>query len=101
MALDVEIVTPRGVALERGGLSRIVLRRREEGFELGSEVAILPRHGEMMVHVPECDIALVDEDGPTLVHIADGFAEVRDDHVIILTSAAAVVPSAPPECPRA
>ena len=99
MPLAIEIVTPRGAALKREGLRKVVLRRREERFELGSEIAILPNHGEMMVRVPECDISLFDEETVIHVHVAGGFAEVYDGVVTLLTASAAVIDESIGECP--
>ncbi len=91
MALAIEIVTPRGLALKRAGLRKVVMRRREDGFEQGSEVVVLPHHGEMMVRLPECEIGLVDEKRTLHVHVAGGFAEVRDNEVTVLTASADVM----------
>jgi F0F1-type ATP synthase epsilon subunit len=90
MTLSVEIVTPRGVAFQRRGLRKVVLRRREDDFELGSEVVVLPHHGEMMVRLPESDIDLVDERRTVHVHVVGGFAEVHDDEITVLTASANV-----------
>lgn len=90
MALSIEVVTPRGLALKRGGLSKVTMRRREDGFERGSEVVVLPHHGEMMVRLSECEIGLVDEKRTLHVHVTGGFAEVRDDEVTVLTASADV-----------
>jgi F0F1-type ATP synthase epsilon subunit len=88
MPLSIRIVTPRGTALQRGGLHKIILRRREERFDQGSEVVVLPHHGEMMVRLPECTIGLVDTGGVRHVRVAGGFAEVRDGEVTVLTERA-------------
>lgn len=88
MGLNVEIVTPRGVAFERRGLDKVILRRQEERFPHGSEVVVLPHHGEMMVRVPECTIRLVEGGSTVHLHVAGGFAEVRDDTITILTATA-------------
>ena len=91
MTLAIEIVTPRGLALKRAGLRKVIMRRREDGFERGSEVVVLPHHGEMMVRLSECEIGLVDENRTLHVHVTGGFAEVRDDEITILTASADVV----------
>jgi F0F1-type ATP synthase epsilon subunit len=98
MGLNIEIVTPRGVAFARKGLDKVILRRQEERFEQGSEVVVLPHHGEMMVRVPDCTIGLVDEKRTVHLHIAGGFAEVRDDTVTILTASADQPETYSPTC---
>jgi F0F1-type ATP synthase epsilon subunit len=99
MPLAIEIITPRGAALKREGLRKIVLRRREERFELGSEIAILPHHGEMMVRVPECDISMIDEEGVARVHVTGGFAEVYNGVVTLLTAEASAPTTSAEACP--
>ena len=84
MSLSIEVLTPRGRTLNRSGLDRVVLRRREDGFELGSELAILPRHGDMMVRLPECDIRMLSGGEEATHHVFGGYAEVTNDTITIL-----------------
>jgi F-type H+-transporting ATPase subunit epsilon len=98
MSLSIEIVTPRGLALKRAGLDKVIMRRREDDFEEGSEVVVLPHHGEMMVRLPDSEIGLVDEQRTVYVHVNGGFAEVRDDEVVVLTAGAEVGESVAISC---
>jgi F0F1-type ATP synthase epsilon subunit len=70
----------------RTGLDEVVVRRRERRFERGSEVAVFPGHGPMLVRVAECDVRLTAGGRASWVHIGDGFVEVRNDRVKVLTS---------------
>ncbi len=87
MTLSLEIVTPGGIAWSRGGLDRVVLRRRERRFELGSEIVVLPRHGEMLVRLPDFTLRAGAGRDETAIEVHGGFAEVRRDRVTVLTPA--------------
>jgi len=91
--LALEIVTPDGVALTETGVEVVVLRRRERRFEIGSEIAIFPRHGPMLVRIPVAPAKY--ERGGETVHLAlsGGFAEVRMDRVVVVTPRCSRVPA--------
>jgi len=91
MPLTLEIVTPRGVAFRAKDLDRVVLRRAENRFELGSELVIMPRHGELMIRLAAHTIRVRSGRETTYIQIEDGFAEAYNDGVTILTRAASVV----------
>ncbi|MRS12364.1 MAG: hypothetical protein EG823_04745 [Actinobacteria bacterium] len=84
--ITLEVVTPLGRAAKRTGLDEVVVRRRELAFDRGSEVAIFPGHGPMLVRVAESDIRLEGHGRTMWLHVGSGFAEVRNDHVTVLTS---------------
>lgn len=90
MSLTLEIVTPRGIAYTAENVDRVVLHRAEERFEVGSEIVVLPRHGEMMVRLPFHEIRVGAGGGFTDIDVDGGFAEVHDDTVTILTREARV-----------
>ena len=50
--LTLEIVTPDGVAVREERVEVVVLRRRERRFERGSEIAVFPLHGPLLVRLP-------------------------------------------------
>jgi F-type H+-transporting ATPase subunit epsilon len=83
--LTLEVVTPDGVALREPDVEVVVLRRRERTHDIGSEVAILPQHGPLLVRIPVAPARY--GKGRETVHLAlsGGFAEVRDDRVTVLT----------------
>ena len=85
MALSLEIVTPRGVAFEEDDLERVVLRREEDRFDLGSEVVILPRHGELLVRLPFHALRALGLREEITIEVDGGFAEVYHDRITILT----------------
>jgi len=80
-----EILTPDGVALQEDGVEFVVLRRHERSFDVGSEIAVYPRHAPMLVRIPIA-AARYGKGGETVsLALRGGFAEVRHDHVVIVT----------------
>lgn len=82
--ITMEIITPRGRFEGRRGLDEVVMRRREVAFEQGSEVAVFPGHGPMLVRIPECDVRYMSEGAARYYHVGPGFVEVYRDHVKLL-----------------
>ena len=83
--LTLEVVTPRGGFLHEENLTEIVLRRREDRFDPGSEVAVFPSHGPMLVRLPTCDIRFRHDGRMGHLRVHGGFAEVIDDVVTVIT----------------
>lgn len=98
MGLTLEIVTPRGVAFSATGLDRVVMRRAESQFELGSELVVMPRHGELMVRLPFHVLRARSGNEITHIEVDGGFAEAYNDTITILTRDARVVAQDAPEC---
>jgi F0F1-type ATP synthase epsilon subunit len=86
MKLTLEIVTPRGVAYAADGVDRIVIRRREEDFVPGSEIAIYPHHAPLLMQTQRSTMR-VTRAGETLERDVDaGVLEVlNDDVTLVLT----------------
>jgi F0F1-type ATP synthase epsilon subunit len=84
-ALALEIVTPDGVALQETDVEVVVFHRREPRFEPGSEIAIFPLHGPLLVRAAVAPARF--RKGGRTVHLAlgGGFAEVLGDTVVIAT----------------
>jgi F0F1-type ATP synthase epsilon subunit len=82
--LSIEIVTPLGRVGTRTGIDEIVLRRFETAFDPGSEVAVFPGHAPMLVRITESDIRLEAYGKTRWAHVGPGFAQVRDDRVLVL-----------------
>ena len=83
--LRVQIVTPDGMALEESGADVIVLHRREGRFDPGSEIAVFPLHGPLLVRVPISPVRYRKEGESVHLAVAGGFAEVLRDGVLIVT----------------
>lgn len=83
--VSLEIITPTGLAFEAHDLSAVVLRRRESRHEVGSQIVILPRHGPLLVRLPDHIIECRQVDRAESIAVSSGFAEVLDDRVSVLT----------------
>ncbi|HVY60379.1 MAG TPA: hypothetical protein VHF22_01945 [Planctomycetota bacterium] len=94
--LRLEVVTPDGPAVLEDGVEVVVVRRREERFEVGSEVAIFPRHAPLLVRVALAPARF--RVGGRTYHLATagGFAEVKRDRVLIVTPRLERVPAGEP-----
>jgi F-type H+-transporting ATPase subunit epsilon len=95
--LELEIVTPDGVALTETGVDVVVLRRRERRFELGSEIAVFPRHGALLVRIPIAPVRYRRGAGTVYLAVGGGFAEVLDDKVLIITPRVEPISTAVPD----
>ncbi len=76
-----EVVARDGVRVRETGLDRVVLRRREPDHDPGSEVAILPHHGALLMQAAVGEVRLVRGDAERAVSVPRGVVEVRDDTV--------------------
>ncbi|MBE0477389.1 MAG: hypothetical protein IBX62_09855 [Coriobacteriia bacterium] len=92
-ALQLEVVTPLGVALRRSGLDKVVVRRREPRFDQGSQIVVLPGHAPTLVRVAGHDLRYEDHGETRRMRVGAGFAEIRDDRVTL------IVPEAQPLAP--
>ncbi len=83
--LTLEFVTPDGHTESVTSVEKVVFRRFEADRDEGAEVGILPRHAPILIRVP-CSLARYVTGGETTyLAVAGGFAEVRDDHVLVVT----------------
>jgi F-type H+-transporting ATPase subunit epsilon len=89
--ITLEIVTPDGVALQESAIDRVILHRREQRFERGSEVAVFPHHAPMLIRLPVAPARYCRSNDTVHLAIAGGFAEVYDDHVLIVTPRFALI----------
>lgn len=88
MPLVLDIVSPKGVVLHEEGLDAVVVRRREARFEPGSEVAILPRHGRLLMQTQPCRLRFDRDATCTEVEAGAGVLEVIDDRVTLALTGA-------------
>ena len=84
-SLTLEVVTPRGGFLRETGVDEVVVRRRELRFDPGSEVAILPSHGPMIVRLADTEMRYRKAGRVMRIHAHGGFAEVRANVVTVMT----------------
>lgn len=93
--LTLEIATPDGVVLREAEVERIVVHRRERAFDIGSEIAILPQHGPMLVRLPVAPARYRRDSATVHLALAGGFAQVRENRVLIVTARCEVAGSRP------
>lgn len=84
--LSIEIVTPQGLSMKDDDIDEVIIRRREEQLEKGSYISILPRHGSMLVRIPDGPMKYYKRGNAYPVHLTGGFVEVKDDQVTFLVS---------------
>ncbi len=94
--LAVEIVTPDGIALQESGVDVVVLHRRERRFEPGSEIAVFPLHGPLLVRVPIAPLRYYKAGVRVHLAVGGGFAEVLRDGVLVVTPRVERVAAADP-----
>jgi F0F1-type ATP synthase epsilon subunit len=84
-ALALEIVTPDGVALQESDVEMVVFHRLESRFDPGSEIAIFPLHGPLLVRAAVAPARF--RRGDRTIHLAlgGGFAQILHDQVVIVT----------------
>lgn len=83
--LALRIVTPDGRSLKAQGIDVVVFRRKEERFEVGSEVAIFPRHAPTLIRIPVAPLRYRRGRRTSYLAVAGGFAEIKDDHILVVT----------------
>ena len=86
MALTFDIVTPAGLALHEEGLERIVVRRREEHFDPGSEFAICPGHGPLLMQTQACTARLTRSGTTRAIGVEAGVFEVIGDRATLVVT---------------
>jgi len=83
MALTFDIVSATGLDLHREQLDRVVVRRREERFQPGSEFAICTRHAPLLMQTEACLVRLTRGQQTETVECPPGVLEVLDDRVTL------------------
>jgi F-type H+-transporting ATPase subunit epsilon len=97
--LVLEIVTPDGMAVRDTEVDVVVFHRREARFELGSEIAVFPLHGPLLVRIPVGPVRYHRLGGQHHLAVGGGFAEVQGDRVLITTPRLARVAPEDPDPP--
>jgi F0F1-type ATP synthase epsilon subunit len=86
VALTLDIVTPKGRTLHAENLDRVVVRRREEAFDPGSEFAICPHHAPLLMQTQACEMRLVSRGRTERIDVEPGVLEVLGDTVTLLVT---------------
>lgn len=94
--LALEIVTPEGDTLKENLVDEIVFRRKERQFEAGSEVAIFPLHGPLLIRIPIAPLRYRIGGEIFYLAVGGGFVEVKKDRVLVVTPRFELVPAEEP-----
>ena len=84
MSLTLDIVSPRGLVACETGLDRVVVRRREPDHDPGSEIAILPHHGPLLMQTQACTVRVSRGARTDGLEVGAGVLEVLGDHVTLV-----------------
>lgn len=83
--LVLQIITPDGQSLTETQVDLVVFRRKEMRFELGSEIAVFPRHAPMLIRIPIAPVRYRKGDDATYVAVGGGFVEIRENEIVVVT----------------
>ena len=83
--LILRIITPDGQSLNEQGVDVIVFRRKEKHFELGSEIAIFPRHAPLLIRIPVAPVRYRKGERTLFAAVGGGFVEIRGNEVLVVT----------------
>jgi F-type H+-transporting ATPase subunit epsilon len=83
--LSLQILTPDGRSLKEHDVDAVIVRRKERRFELGSEVAILPRHAPILIRVPIAPLRYRKGGRTFYLVVGGGFVEIKRNQVLVVT----------------
>ena len=83
--LVLQIVTPDGQSLKEKQVDVVVFRRKEKRFELGSEIALFPRHAPTLIRIPVAPVCYRKEERTYYVAVGGGFVEIKENQVLVVT----------------
>ena len=83
--LILKIITPDGQSLTEKQVDAVVVRRKEKHFELGSEIALFPRHAPMLIRMPVAPLRYRKGERTLYVAVGGGFMEIKDDQIVVVT----------------
>ncbi len=83
--LVLEIVTPDGKSMKEKQVDVMVFRRREKHFELGSEIALFPRHAPTLIRIPIAPLRYRKGEQTWHVAVGGGFVEIKENQVLVVT----------------
>jgi F-type H+-transporting ATPase subunit epsilon len=83
--LVLQIVTPDGQSLKEKQVDAVIVRRREKRFELGSEIALFPRHAPTLIRIPVAPLRYRKGERTAYVAVGGGFLEIKVNQVLVVT----------------
>jgi F0F1-type ATP synthase epsilon subunit len=84
MGLTLDIAGPAGRRLHEVAVDSIVFRRREDVHIPGSEVAILPMHGPLLMQTQPCVMRFTRAGATHQMEVGAGVLEVFRDQVTLV-----------------
>ena len=83
--LVLQIVTPDGQSLKEKQVDAVIVRRREKRFELGSEIALFPRHAPTLIRIPVAPLRYRKGERTGYVAVGGGFLEIKVNQILVVT----------------
>jgi F0F1-type ATP synthase epsilon subunit len=83
--LVLQIVTPDGQSLKEKQVDVVVFRRKEKRFELGSEIALFPRHAPLLIRIPVAPVRYRKGERTYYAAVGGGFVEIKENQVLVVT----------------
>ena len=83
--LVLQIITPDGQSLKEKQVDVVVFRRKEKRFELGSEIALFPRHAPTLIRIPVAPVRYRKGERTYYVAVGGGFVEIKENQVLVVT----------------
>jgi F0F1-type ATP synthase epsilon subunit len=83
--LVLRIITPDGQSLNEKQVDVVVFRRKEKRFEVGSEIAIFPRHGPTLIRIPVAPVRYRKGEHTYYAAVGGGFVEIMGNEVVVIT----------------
>jgi F-type H+-transporting ATPase subunit epsilon len=83
--LVLQIITPDGRSVKEQQVDVVVFRRKEKRFELGSEIAVFPRHAPLLIRIPIAPVRYRKGERTSYVAVGGGFVEVKNNQVLVVT----------------
>ncbi len=83
--LVLKIITPDGQSLKEKQVDVVVFRRKEKRFELGSEIALFPRHAPTLIRIPVAPVRYRKGARTYYVAVGGGFVEIKENQVLVVT----------------
>jgi F0F1-type ATP synthase epsilon subunit len=82
--LSLEIVTTAGITLKKSDVDYVVVRLKEKNTELGSELAIWPRHAPLLARIDFSRLKYERQGEKHDLDIKEGVLQVKDNQVTIV-----------------
>jgi F-type H+-transporting ATPase subunit epsilon len=83
--LVLQIITPDGQSLKEKQVDVVIVRRREKRFELGSEIALFPRHAPTLIRIPVAPLRYRKGERTGYVAVGGGFLEIKVNQILVVT----------------